>query len=301
MRLNQLGFSDLLVSEIGLGSMSLGTEERKAIGIIHEALDQGVNFLDTADLYDSGRNEELVGKAIKGRRDRVVIASKAGNRRIEGREGWVWDPSKAYIKSAIKDSLHRLQTDYLDLYQLHGGTIEDPIDETIEAFEELKQEGLIRYYGISSIRPNVIREYATRSSMVSVLNQFSILDRRPEEEVLPLLHEKGIGVIARGPLASGALATEREITKGYLNYSPEEIIKLRTRLSAVARESNRTMTELAIRYSLSHPAVATVIPGASSREQLLANIAAARTPHLTQEEIEAIKQISEANRYEQHR
>lgn len=301
MRRKSLGFSDLLVSEIGLGCMSLGTEERKAIGIIHEALDQGVNFLDTADLYDSGRNEELVGKAIKGRRDRVVIASKAGNRRIEGREGWVWDPSKAYIKSAIKDSLHRLQTDYLDLYQLHGGTIEDPIDETIEAFEELKQEGLIRYYGISSIRPNVIREYATRSSMVSVLNQFSILDRRPEEEVLPLLHEKGIGVIARGPLASGALATEREITKGYLNYSQEEIIKLRSQLSAVARESNRTMTELAIRYSLSHPTVATVIPGASSREQLLANIAAARTPHLTQVEIEAIKQISEANRYEQHR
>lgn len=301
MRRKSLGFSDLLVSEIGLGCMSLGTEERKAIGIIHEALDQGVNFLDTADLYDSGRNEELVGKAIKGRRDRVVIASKAGNRRIEGREGWVWDPSKAYIKSAIKDSLHRLQTDYLDLYQLHGGTIEDPIDETIEAFEELKQEGLIRYYGISSIRPNVIREYATRSSMVSVLNQFSILDRRPEEEVLPLLHEKGIGVIARGPLASGALVTEREITKGYLNYSQEEIIKLRSQLSAVARESNRTMTELAIRYSLSHPTVATVIPGASSREQLLANIAAARTPHLTQVEIEAIKQISEANRYEQHR
>ncbi|GAA0388727.1 aldo/keto reductase [Paenibacillus motobuensis] len=301
MRRKSLGSSDLIISEIGLGCMSLGTEERKAIGIIHEALDQGVNFLDTADIYDHGRNEELVGKAIKGRRDRVVLASKAGNRRIEGREGLVWDPSKAYIKSAIKESLRRLQTDYLDLYQLHGGTIEDPIDETIEAFEELKQEGLIRYYGISSIRPNVIREFATRSSMVSVMNQYSILDRRSEEEVLPLLHEKGISVIARGPLASGALAAEREVTKGYLNYTPEEIVELRTKLSAVAGECNRTMTELAIRYSLSHPAVATVIPGASSREQLLANIAAANTPSLTQEEIEAIKQISEANRYEQHR
>ncbi|WMT42124.1 aldo/keto reductase [Paenibacillus sp. D2_2] len=301
MRLNQLGSSDLFISEIGLGCMSLGTEERKAIGIVHEALDQGVNFLDTADIYDYGRNEELVGKAIKGKRDRVVLASKAGNRRIEGREGLVWDPSKAYIKSAIKESLRRLQTDYLDLYQLHGGTIEDPIDETIEAFEELKQEGLIRYYGISSIRPNVIRQFAARSSMVSVMNQYSILDRRSEEEVLPLLHEKGISVIARGPLASGALAAEREITKGYLNYTPEEIVELRTKLSTVAQECNRTMTELAIRYSLSHPAVATVIPGASSREQLLANIAAANTPHLTQEEIAVIRQISQANRYEQHR
>lgn len=190
MKMNRLGASDLLVGEIGMGCMTLGTDEAKAVSLIHEALDLGVNFLDTADLYDSGRNEEIVGKAIRGRRDRVVLATKAGNRRIPGQDGWVWDPSKTYILSAVKESLRRLGTDYIDLYQLHGGTMEDPIDETIEAFEQLKHEGVIREYGISSIRPNVIREYAARSSIVSVMNQYSIVDRRAEETVLPLLQEK---------------------------------------------------------------------------------------------------------------
>lgn len=121
MKTNRLGSSELYVSEIGLGCMSLGTDEGQAVKLIHEALDQGVNFLDTADLYDAGRNEELVGKAIQGRREDVIIATKVGNRRVPGQEGWVWDPSKDYIKSAVKDSLRRLGTDYIDLYQLHGG------------------------------------------------------------------------------------------------------------------------------------------------------------------------------------
>ena len=301
MKHNRLGSSDLMVSEIGLGCMSLGTEERKAVSLIHEALDQGVTFLDTSDLYDEGRNEELVGMAIKGRRDRVIVATKVGNRRVAGQEGWVWDPSKAYIKSGVKESLRRLQTDYIDLYQLHGGTIEDPIDDTIEAFEELKQEGYIRYYGISSIRPNVIREYAERSSIVSVMNQYSILDRRAEEEVLPLLNQKGISVIARGPIASGALADNRTITKGYLNYSIEELLELRERLQPLLKESHRSMSQLAIRYSLSDPSVATVIPGASSSEQLRQNLEAANAAELTAYDIEAIRSLSKANRYELHR
>lgn len=209
MKKNRLGTSELMVSEIGLGCMSLGTDMEPAIDLIHEALDHGVNLLDTADLYDEGRNEEIVGQAIKGRRDQVVVATKVGNRRIAGKEGWSWDPSKAYIKQAVHESLKRLQTDYIDLYQLHGGTLDDPIEETIEAFEELKKEGLIRYYGISSIRPNVIREYVKRASIVSVMNQYSVADRRAEEEVLPLLEQKGISVIARGPVASGVLAESR--------------------------------------------------------------------------------------------
>ncbi|MGV2686963.1 aldo/keto reductase, partial [Clostridium perfringens] len=127
----------------------------------------------------------------------VIIATKVGNRRVPGKDGLVWDPSKDYIKSAVKDSLRRLGTDYIDLYQLHGGTLDDPLDETIEAFEELKREGWIRYYGISSIRPNVIREYVAKSNIVSVMSQYSILDRRPEEAVLDLLAENGISAIAR--------------------------------------------------------------------------------------------------------
>ncbi|MCK9862736.1 aldo/keto reductase [Paenibacillus sp. ATY16] len=300
MRKNQLGGSELYVGEIGLGCMSLGTDEEKAISLVHEALERGVTLLDTADLYDSGRNEELVGKAIRGRRERVVLATKVGNRRIAGQEGWAWDPSKAYILSAVKDSLRRLGTDYIDLYQLHGGTIEDPIDETIEAFEQLKREGVIREYGISSIRPNVIREYASRSSIVSVMNQYSIVDRRAEETVLPLLEEKGLSLIARGPVASGALAANRQPSKGVLDYELDELLELRRQLEQLTSEG-RSLSQLAIRYSLSHPAVAVAIPGASSREQLLQNISAADISPLTEEEVQLIRRLSKAGVYKVHR
>lgn len=300
MKMNRLGSSDLMVSEIGLGCMSLGTEESKAIALIHEALDRGVNFLDTADLYDAGTNEEIVGKAIQGRRNRVILATKVGNRRIPGQDGWSWDPSKAYILSAVKDSLRRLGTDYIDLYQLHGGTIEDPIEDTIEAFEQLKREGVIREYGISSIRPNVIREYVSRSSIVSVMNQYSMRDRRGEETVFPLLQEHRISVIARGPLASGALAANREPAKGVLDYELDELLELRRKLQEL-ETPERSLTQLAIRYSLAHPAVAVAIPGASSRDQLLRNLAAADLPELRAEEVELIRSLSKANRYTLHR
>ncbi|MET3849614.1 aldo/keto reductase [Paenibacillus sp. OAE614] len=302
MKRNQLGTSELNISEIGLGCMSLGTDEAQAERIVHAALERGVNFLDTADLYDSGRNEEIVGKAIRGRRQDVVLATKVGNRRIPGQEGWVWDPSKAYIRSAVKESLRRLQTDYIDLYQLHGGTLDDPIDETIEAFEELKQEGVIRYYGISSIRPNVIREYVKRSGIVSVMSQYSILDRRPEEEVLPLLADNHISVIARGPVASGVLTEQggAKVAKGYLDYSPDELIQIREQLQRLVK-NDRSMGQTAIRYALANPVVATAIAGASSLEQLIHNTAAEDAPTLTDEEIERIRSFSRANQYTAHR
>lgn len=300
MKMNRLGRSELRVGEIGLGCMSLGTDASNAIPMIHKALDSGVNFLDTADLYDAGRNEELVGEAIRGRRGDVILATKVGNRRIPGKEGWTWDPSRAYILSAVRESLRRLRTDYIDLYQLHGGTIDDPIDDTIEAFEELKRLGVIREYGISSIRPNVIREYAARSSIVSVMNQYSILDRRAEEFVMPLLQEQGISLIARGPVASGALAENKPVVKGYLDYSAEEIVRVRESLRPLVTPE-RSLSQLALRYSLAHPAVAVAIPGASTEEQLLRNIEAAENPSLTPEELEKLRNATKANRYEQHR
>jgi aryl-alcohol dehydrogenase-like predicted oxidoreductase len=299
MKKNRLGSSDLLVGEIGLGCMSVGTEEQQGVYLIHEALDRGVNLLDTADLYQHGRNEEIVGTAIRGRRQEVILATKVGNRRIPGQEGWGWDPSKEYILSAVKESLRRLGTDYIDLYQLHGGTIDDPMDETVEAFEQLQREGVIRYYGISSIRPHVIREYVERSNIVSVMNQYSLLDRRAEEEVLSLLQERGISVIARGPVASGVLAEEGEgkIAKGYLDYNEAELLDVRKQLKAFAG-ADRSMGQTAIRYSLSHPTVAAVIPGASSLGQLEHNISAADIAPLTRQERQTLQQISRANRYD---
>ena len=161
--------------------MSLGTDFNKAQPIIESAIEQGITYFDTADMYDQGINEEIVGKALKKyqNRDDIVIGTKVGNRLTD--DGNVtWDPSKKHIKEGVKGSLKRLGLDRLDLYQLHGGTIDDPLDETIGAFDELKQEGIIRAYGISSIRPNVIDYYLKHSQIETLMSQFNLIDNRPE-------------------------------------------------------------------------------------------------------------------------
>ncbi|MCY8480402.1 aldo/keto reductase [Bacillus mojavensis] len=292
MRKRKLGSSDLEISEVGLGCMSLGTETNKALSILDEAIELGINYLDTADLYDRGRNEEIVGKAIQNRRQDIILATKAGNRWSDKNDGWYWDPSKAYIKEAVKKSLARLKTDYIDLYQLHGGTIEDNIDETIEAFEELKQEGVIRYYGISSIRPNVIKEYVKKSNIVSIMMQFSLFDRRPEEW-LPLLEEHQISVVARGPVAKGLL------TEKPLEQASETMAEARKSMAGVAPDL--TMTEMSLQYLLAQPAVASVITGASKLEQLKENVQAANARRLSEQEIKALQFYTKQDVYEAHR
>ncbi|CAH2716375.1 NADH-specific methylglyoxal reductase [Neobacillus rhizosphaerae] len=303
MKKRRLGNSDLFVTELGLGCMSIGAEEKAARKIIEAALEEGINYFDTANLYDFGENEKFVGKAVKDVRDQVIIATKVGNRWSPDKTGWMWDPSKAYIKEEVKNSLKRLGTDYIDLYQLHGGTLEDPIEETIEAFEELKAEGIIRYYGISSIRPNVIREYVKKSSIVSVMMQYSILDRRPEEEVLPQLHEHGISVVTRGPLAKGLLSDKllgKASEKGYLDYTYEELSEifplLKNRVAA-----SRSFTEVALHYNLANPTVASVVVGASSPAQIRSNAEAVNSNPLTDAEVTMIKEITKASMYKEHR
>ncbi|MGZ4161160.1 MAG: aldo/keto reductase [Neobacillus sp.] len=303
MKKRRLGNSDLFVTELGLGCMSIGTEEITARRIIDTALDEGINYFDTADLYDFGENEKIVGKALKEIRDKVIIATKVGNRWNPSKDGWSWDPSKSYIKEAVKTSLKRLGTDYIDLYQLHGGTNGDPIDNTIEAFEELKAEGMIRYYGISSIRPNVIREFVKKSSIVSVMMQYSILDRRPEEEALPLLQDNGVSVVSRGPLAKGILSErmlEKASENGYLDYSLKELSEILPLLKEKVA-SARSFTEVALQYNLANPAVASVVAGASSPEQIRNNAKAVRSQPLTVEEIALIKEVTKGNVYKEHR
>lgn len=298
MRSNRLGSSDLLVSEIGLGCMSLGTDPQRAADIVHRAVELGVTLFDTADLYNRGVNEELVGRALRGVRDRVVIASKVGNRWREDGSGWDWDPSEAYIRQAVEGSLRRLGVEVIDLYQLHGGTIDDPVDETIEAFEGLKAEGLIRHYGLSSIRPNVIREYVRRSNIASVMMQYSLLDRRPEEEIFGLLLDHGVSVIVRGPVAKGLLADKPPAP--YLEHGPEVVATAREALDR-AVGPRRSRAQVALRYSLAHPVVATLIPGASSLFQLEENLAAAESPALTAEELSRLREVVPALHYRQHR
>ncbi|MDT8859529.1 aldo/keto reductase [Alkalihalobacillus sp. MEB130] len=306
MKKRKLGSSDLFVSEISLGCMNIGTEMSQAEKIVETALDNGINYLDTADLYYQGLNEELIGEIVKRKRNDIILATKAGNRFEQGKDGWSWDPSKKHIMTAVKDSLRRLQTDYIDLYQLHGGTIEDNIDETIDAFEQLKKEGVIRYYGISSIRPNVIREYVKRSSIVSIMMQYSLLDRRPEEW-FAFLEENEVSVVARGPVAKGLLTNRKLETmsptikeKGYLNYSYEELVSFRARVEQEVLQG-RPLQAFALQYCLHSPVVASVVAGASSAEQVQENIQSVESTTITTDEIAWLKQATKQDVYEQHR
>ncbi|WP_121639767.1 aldo/keto reductase [Virgibacillus sp. Bac330] len=303
--MNQLGKSSIYISELTLGCMSVGTDLQRAKNIIDYALDNGINHLDTADLYDFGENEKIVGEAIKQKRDQVIITSKVGNHFDKVKQTWFWDPSKKHILNGLKASLQRLQTDYIDFYMLHGGTIEDPIDETIEAFEELKQEGLIRAYGISSIRPNVIKEFVKKSSIDGVMMQYSLFDRRPEEEILDLLLRNQISVLARGPLAKGILTEhgihqiDKKGKNGLLGYSKEELHQTYEQLTSINNPAK--INELAFQYVLKHPAVASAVFGASSIDQIKESVTKNITHSLPEHIYEKLKVITKALVYEAHR
>ncbi|SDI96940.1 aldo/keto reductase [Salimicrobium halophilum] len=304
MQKRQLGASDLYVSELSLGCMSLGTEEHKAKDIIHTALDYGVNYLDTADLYSFGENEKIVGKATEGIRDQVIIGSKVGNNFDKEKGTWSWDPSPAHIKQGLKDSLHRTGLDYIDLYQLHGGTIDDPIDEVIDTFEALKKEGLIREYGISSIRPNVLRQFLQKSNIVSVMMQYNLLDRRPEE-FLPLLRENDVSVLARGPLAKGMLSSKAEQAvaskgkDGFLSYDYNDLVDISEKWKDMTSGEENAKS---FQYILHNETVASCVFGASSTEQVKENINAFKkaTP-LTDADYKQMQSLTKALTYANHR
>ena len=298
MTYNLLGKSDLQVSEVSFGCMSLTGSDRVAhLRLLRQAQESGINFFDTADLYEKGENEKLVGEAFRQMRQQVIIATKVGNQWRPDGSGWDWIPSKKYLLQAVESSLQRLQTDYIDLYQLHGGTLDDPIDEIIAAFELLQQQGKIRYYGISSIRPNMIREYVNRSHLVSVMMQYSLLDRRPEEACLDLLQTHQIGVLARGSLAQGLLAGKP--ATNYLSYSESAVTDAAQALQAVAGDY-RPMAEVAVKYVLAQPAVATAVLGLRTPPQLQEAIQIMRAPALSSDDVNQLKQIP-PNTYEQHR
>ena len=298
MNYKLLGHSQLKISEIGFGCMSLQNDQTHNTQIIHQAIHLGINFFDTADLYNKGMNETSVGKALKEKRHQIILASKVGNQWRADGSGWDWNPRKEYILQQIEGSLQRLQTDYIDLYQLHGGTIEDNIDETIEAFETLKQQGKIRHYGISSIRPNVIREYIKRSSITSVMMQYSLLDRRPEESCLQLLKENNIGVLSRGALAQGLLVNKP--AKEYLEHSLQNVSSAAQAIQSVTKE-NRTAAQAAIQFVLHHPAITSAVIGIRTMEQLEEVAGASNAPALTEQEYRSLSQAVPALMYTQHR
>ncbi|MCO6302164.1 aldo/keto reductase [Staphylococcus epidermidis] len=266
--------SGIEISELGLGCMSLGTDYKKAQPIIESAIDNGITYFDTADIYDQGVNEEIVGKALKKyqNRDDIVIGTKVGNRLTDDGH-MTWDPSKKHIKESVKGSLKRLGLNHLDLYQLHGGTIDDPLDETISAFDELKQEGYIRAYGISSIRPNVIDYYLKNSQIEILMSQFNLIDNRPES-LINDVHDKQVKILARGPVFKGLLTSksvdviDEKFKNGVLDYTQDELGS--TIASIKELESN--LTALSFKYLTSHDAMGSIIVGASSVEQLEENV-----------------------------
>jgi aryl-alcohol dehydrogenase-like predicted oxidoreductase len=308
MTFRKLGRSGIEVSAVGLGCMTLGTDRPRAESILRRALDLGVTLFDTADLYDHGVNEEIVGEALRGVRQKVVIATKGGNRWRPDGSGWDWDPTERYILQAVRESLRRLGTDYIDLYQLHGGTIADPAEETVRAFERLLKDGTIRAWGISSIRPNVVRRYAAMAnggaaSLTSEMVQYSLLDRRPEEEILETARAAGFGVLVRGAVAGGLLAGAPPSGKpaaAYLELTSSEVEAAQDALRAISR-SGAQAAQTALRFALGNPCVTAVAAGASSVAQVELNVAAADAPPLEVSELGALRGAVRQLRYTSHR
>jgi len=293
MKKRRLGTSSLHISELSLGCMSLPLEKKEATSIIETALDNGINYFDTADLYNKGLNEALIGDILKPYRHNIVLATKVGNRFTADRDDWTWDPSRAHIIKSVHDSLKRLQTDYIDVYQLHGGTIEDNFDEIIDTFEQLKKEGYIREYGISSIRPNVFVPFS-KSNAVSNMMQYNMLDRSAEE-YFDVLAENGVSVLTRGTVAKGLLTDDyAKKIKPYMSYTVEE---LQTLLSSIS--NNYNLHALALAFNLENAAVASAVVGARTTTQLLDTIKAyAQMPKQFPNEIKALLKIT---KYKEHR
>lgn len=248
--------------QLGLGCMSLPESYFDSEKIIHAAIDSGISFFDTADLYQKGQNESNIGRAIQPKRAQLILASKVGNEWNADGSAWSWNPKKTYILKAVEESLRRLRTDYLDLYQLHGGTMDDPWEETLEAFEILKSQGKIRAFGISSIRPNVIRKIMTMNPPATIMMQYNPLDRRPEEAVFPLLEKTNTRVLVRGAFAKGILIDKP--LAGFLDLPKEKVAETKAEILNHGFSAEAVL----IRFGLAEKAVSSLIIGASSVTQI---------------------------------
>jgi aryl-alcohol dehydrogenase-like predicted oxidoreductase len=280
MQRRQIG--KLQVSLTGLGCNNFGwrIDEAQSRRVIDAALEAGINLFDTADIYDKGHSEEFLGRALGKRRREIVVATKFGMKFDETRHG----AKPEYLRQAAEDSLRRLGTDYIDLYQLHQPDPETPIADTLGALEELKQAGKVREIGCSNFSAAQIREAGGR--FVSVQNQYSLFHREPEAEVLPECSRLGLAFLPYFPLASGLLTGKyrkgQPLPKGSRGdagwgpkvFTDENLDKVE-RLIQFAEGRGHSLLELAFSWLAAQPAVASVIAGATSPEQVKANATAA--------------------------
>jgi aryl-alcohol dehydrogenase-like predicted oxidoreductase len=294
MRYRPLGHSGLLVSVAGLGCNNFGrrldTEATRSV--IDAAIDAGITLLDTADMYGTGRSEEILGEVLAGRRDQVVLATKFGSSGVDmgygpaaGAKG-----GRAYIRRAVEHSLRRLRTDYIDLYQLHTPDPATPIGETMAALGELIAEGKVRYIGHSNFSGWQVAEAAVLARelgtvpFISAQNHWSLLERGAEAEVVPAARHFGLGVLPYFPLANGLLtgkirrgqqAAEGTRLAGRPEYVTEQKLGRVEALAGWAQEHGVTVLEVAIGALAAQPGCGSVIAGATSPEQVKANASAA--------------------------
>jgi aryl-alcohol dehydrogenase-like predicted oxidoreductase len=307
MKHRKLG--DFKVSAIGLGCMGMsafygGRDESKAIDTIHYALDNGVNFLDTADMYGPWTNEELVGKAIKDRRDEIILATKFGNEiDAHGQRTGQVNGKPEYIRRAVEGSLKRLGTDYIDLYYQHRVDPDTPIEETIQALADLVKEGKIRAIGLSEAAPETIRRAANVHKITALQTEYSLWSRDPEGEILDTVRELGIGFVAYSPLGRGFLTGQikspndldeddfRRHNPRFQGENFQKNLDVVEKVKEIAAEKGVTAGQLALAWVLAQGRDIVPIPGTKHVEYLKENIAAVDID-LDQEDLDRLEEVA---------
>jgi aryl-alcohol dehydrogenase-like predicted oxidoreductase len=291
MQRRKLGRSGLEVSAIGLGCMGMSAfygplDEAESVATIHRALDLGVTFLDTADVYGVGRNEELVGQAIRGRRQGLEIATKFGNVRDSSGRHLGISGRPDYVRSACEASLSRLGVETIDLYYQHRVDPDTPIEDTVGAMAELVRQGKVRYLGLSEAAPQTIRRAHAVHPITALQTEYSLWSREPEEEILPTLRELGIGFVPYSPLGRGFLTGAirkvddlasddwRRQAPRFQGENFQRNLDLVSRIEAMAAEKGATPAQLALAWVLAEGEDVVPIPGTKRRRYLEENLGA---------------------------
>ena len=302
MQYRRLGKEGPTVSAIGLGAMSFagvygGAEDEESAATIARALELGVTFIDTANIYGSGHSEEVVGRAITGRRADVVLATKFGGGGGSGLG------KRDKVRPALEESLARLGTDYVDLYYLHRVDPATPIEETVGAMAELVAAGLVRYLGLSEAAPETIRRAHATHPITALQTEYSLFSREPEEAILPTTRELGIGFVAYSPLGRGMLTGQfqrledipaddwRRSVPRWQEENFDHNVRLVRRLEEIALRRNISTAQLALAWVLHQGDDIVPIPGTRRRENLEANAAAADVM-LSPEELREIDEVA---------